>query len=51
MKNTPMKPLTDEQDKKHMKDVAYYICYGPFNAAIACTISSKKRNQQGKAWL
>ena len=34
MKNTQMKPLTDEQNKKHEKAVVYYICHEPFHGKV-----------------
>ena len=34
MRNTPMKPLTDEQNKKHEKAVTCYICHEPFHGKV-----------------
>ena len=30
MRNTPMKPLTDKQNREHEKAVTCYICHDPF---------------------
>ena len=34
MRNTPMKPLTDEQNKKHEKADVCYICHEKFHGKV-----------------
>ena len=46
MRNTPMKPLTDEQNKEHEKADVCYICHEPFHGKVKRKVRETMTTQQ-----